>query len=129
MNSENVQSKTLNQGPVTEDKTFIQMEGYNIKANWLKGPFGEASKASALSVDFYNEDLQPTYLPENYSLFVTAEMGMGHGLADRGFFETENQSTFINSEIKFYMSGTYNITLYVFEDDIEVRRSTWSFSF
>lgn len=121
-NTDNEQTK-----PLTNRK--LEISNYYFSVLWLNGPFGDPSKTSALSVSFYNRDLEPTSLPHSYKLFLTADMGMGHGLADRGFFETQDQKTFLNQEIRFYMSGNYKITLYIYDGEKEIGRTTWSYSF
>ena len=127
MRSEDQRSNLSDQKKVSKDG-LLRLLDYNIRTAWTKGPYGESSSSSSLLVEFYDDALEPISLPSTYSLFITAEMGMGHGLADRGFFETLDQQSFLNQEIKFYMNGAYNMTLYLYEGDIELGRATWSFT-
>lgn len=91
----------------------FQESGFELRFQWLKGPYPNVSKTSALMVYVY-KDGDLVALPADRQINFYATMPeMGHALDQPGYFEELSPGIYLNQAITFNMTGDWQMELWL----------------
>lgn len=91
----------------------FQESGYELRFQWLKGPFPNVSKTSSLMVYVYKDgDLVALPADRQINFFATMPF-MGHALDQPGYFEELSPGIYLNETITFNMTGDWQMELWL----------------
>lgn len=91
----------------------FQQSGYELRFQWIKGPFPNVSKASSLIVYVYKDgDLMALPTDRQINFFATMP-SMGHALDQPGYFEELSPGIYLNETITFNMTGEWLMELWL----------------
>jgi hypothetical protein len=95
--------------------------GLAVKTKWLMGPVGSIQATNTLLVSVYDAEGELVDLPNDLQLQFYATMpSMGHPLDDAGTFTKIATGLYLNTTIKYNMSGDWQNEIWLMDSNFKI---------